>query len=192
MIAIKATLLLVLATRAFAAAYSPYYDYRVSYGRGSPFGAYPLPGAPAVVSAPVTGIQGYPAAPATFAAYHASPTGVHTYHSTPAAVRAVPSYSAYSPVPGYSRFHQGAHTVVPQVFQPTSHAVPAAGVTKFAPTYSNYPSAAFPPVPKVNNVNPYQAAPGVVSLSAPPSGYVYQPTPVLSHPYHPAFLPFQL
>lgn len=176
MIAIKATILLTLAAGTLGTRYSPYYNYRVSYGQGSPYGAYPVLAAPAVVSAPSTGIQGYPAVPATLAAYHGTPTGIHTYHATPAAaaaIRAVPSYSPYHTASAFSRFYEGAHNVVAP-----------ARTTKLAPGYSTYPSAQFAvpdffSVPNGNNVSPYHAA---------TPAYTYQYAPPVSRPYFTPFL----
>ncbi|KAL1424848.1 hypothetical protein MTO96_019715 [Rhipicephalus appendiculatus] len=133
MATIQVTLLLTLAASAIAANV-PYRDVRVGYGYGTPYGAYPIRSAPAVISAPVAHVAS-------------------TYHATPvvkAALAAVPSYStSYRSDLGFTPYYQSAPATV-LAHAPTVatavHTVPAsyAKVTKFN-TYQAAPAVAATP-----------------------------------------------
>ncbi|CAN7985480.1 unnamed protein product, partial [Ixodes hexagonus] len=170
-----ASLLLALASSAFAGYVRPSYGY--GYG-----GSYAVAGSPVV-----SRVAAYHAAPSYSGYYQPAPVGVAnyaTYHGVPAvtAVAAHPAYSAYQSVPAFTRAYQAApvfaaastvsglnryaaYSSAPAVS--TYHAVPAvSGFAKYA-AYNTAPVATYHAAPtvaavqgfsRVSRVDPFHAS----------------------------------
>nr|XP_037268784.1 signaling mucin HKR1-like [Rhipicephalus microplus] len=180
MAAIQVTLLLTLAASAIAAN-APYRVVRLGYKYDTPYGAYPIRSAPAVISSPITHVAS-------------------TYHSTPvkAALATVPSYStSYRSGAVVAPYYQAAPATLvahaPSVAT-TVHTVPAsyAKVTKFN-TYQTAPAVVASPAFATYNSAPvitrqYSTSPVYTSsvLGLPNVATTYGTAPYTTKVYHSA------